>query len=125
MRSQVKRGPMNRRGWLIFLAVQIVGEACAWTAGHLLSAIGPVLWIIGTVLLLPGDLAGAVIVKELLWMKGLTIFQMMILEVPVALAINAAIWVLCVKLYTSLRGHRSSPASASGAAGSNLSRHSP
>jgi hypothetical protein len=116
---------MNRRSWLIFLAVQIVGEVCAWTAGHLLSAIGPVLWIIGTVLLLPGDLAGAFIVEKLFWKGALTSNQLTILQVPVGLAINAIVWVLCVKLYTSLRGRRSSPASASGTAGSNLSHHSP
>lgn len=116
---------MNRRGWLIFLAVQIVGEVCAWTAGHLLSAIGPALWIIGTVLLLPGDLAGAFVVEKLLWKSALTSTQLTILQVPVGLAINAAVWVLCVKLYTSLRGRRSSPASAPpGTAGSN-SHHSP
>jgi len=116
---------MNRRGWLIFLAVQIVGEVCAWTAGHLLSAIGPALWIIGTVLLLPGDLAGAFIVEKLLWKSPLTATQLTILQVPVGLAINAVVWLLCVKLYTFLRGRRSSPTSAPNAAGSNLSHRSP
>jgi hypothetical protein len=58
---------MNRRGWLIFLVVQTVGEICAWTAGHFLSAVGPALWIIGMLLLLPGDLAGAFVVEKLLW----------------------------------------------------------
>ncbi len=89
---------MNRRGWLIFLAVQTVGEVCAWTAGHLLSAIGPALWIIGTVLLLPGDLAGAFIVEKLLWKSPLTATQLTVLQVPVGLAINAAVWSLCAKL---------------------------
>jgi hypothetical protein len=116
---------MNRRGWLIFLVVQIVGEVCAWTAGHLLSAIGPALWIIGTVLLLPGDLAGAFIVEKLLWKSALTSTQLTILQVPVGLAINAAVWLLCVKLYRFLRGRRSSLASAPDATGSNLSHRSP
>jgi hypothetical protein len=116
---------MNRRGWLIFLSVQTVGEACAWTAGHLLSAIGPALWIIGTVLLLPGDLTGAFIVEKLLWKSALTATQLTVLQVPVGLAINAVVWLLCVKLYTLLRGRRSSSASTPNAAGSNLSHRSP
>lgn len=116
---------MNRRGWLIFLVVQAVGEVCAWTAGHLLSAIGPALWIIGTVLLLPGDLAGAFIVEKLLWKSSLTATQLTVLQVPVGLAINAVVWLLCVKLYTFLRGRRSSLASTPNAPGSNLSHRSP
>ncbi len=116
---------MNRRGWLIFLVVQTIGEVCAWTAGHLLSALGPALWIIGTVLLLPGDLAGAFVVEKLLWKSALTSTQLTIVQVPVGLAINAAVWVLCVKLYTSLRGRRSSSASPPHTAGSNLPHHSP
>ncbi len=90
---------MSRRGWLIFLAVQAVGEVCAWTAGHFLSALGPALWVVGSVLLLPGDLVGAFIVEKLLWKSGLTMTQLTVLQVPVGLAINAVVWLLCAKLY--------------------------
>jgi hypothetical protein len=116
---------MNRRGWLIFLAVQTVGEVCAWTARHFLSALGPALWIIGSVLLLPGDLAGAFIVEKLLWKSGLTATQLTILQVPVGLVINAVFWLLCGRLYRFLRGRRSSLPSASNTACSNLSHRSP
>jgi hypothetical protein len=116
---------MSRRGWLIFLAVQVVGEICAWTAGHLLSALGPALWLMGSLLLLPGDLTAAFVVEKLLWKSELTMTQLTVLQVPVGLAINAAVWLLCVKLYKSVRGRRSSPASTSRTGGSNLSHHSP
>ena len=116
---------MNRRGWLIFLVVQTVGEVCAWTAGHFLSALGPALWVIGTVLLLPGDLAGAFLIEKLLWKGGLTATQLTVLQVPVGLAINAAVWVLCAKLYRYLRGQRSSLSGAPDTTGSNLSHRSP
>jgi len=112
---------MSRRGWLIFLAVQAVGEVCAWTAGHLLSALGPALWVIGSVLLLPGDLTGAFVVEKLLWKSRLTTTQLTVLQVPVGLAINAAVWLLCAKLYRFLRGRRSSLASPPDTTGSNLS----
>lgn len=101
---------MSRKGWLVFLAVQTVGEVCAWTAGHLLSALGPALWIIGTVLLLPGDLAGAFIVEKLLWKSPLTATQLTVLQVPVGLAINAAVWLLCAKLLKLITRRRSSQA---------------
>lgn len=101
---------MNRRGWLIFLAVQTVGEVCAWTAGDFLSALGPALWVIGSVLLLPGDLAGAFIVEKLLWKSRLTATQLTVLQVPVGLTINAVAWLLCTKLLGLIRRRRSSQA---------------
>jgi hypothetical protein len=116
---------MNRKGWLIFLAVQVVGEVCAWTARQFLSALGPALWLIGSVLLLPGDLAGAFIVGKLLWKSGLTMTQLTILQVPIGLAINAIVWLLCAKLYRFLRGRRSSRSGATKTTGSNLPHRSP
>jgi uncharacterized membrane protein len=101
---------MKRRGWLIFLAVQAVGEVCAWTAGHFLSALGPALWVIGSVLLLPGDLTGAFIVEKLLWKTRLTTTELTVLQVPVGLAINAVVWLLCAKLLNLIVRRRSSQA---------------
>jgi hypothetical protein len=117
---------MNRRGWLIFLAVQTVARSVRGQrgTGHFLSALGPALWVIGSVLLLPGDLAGAFIVEKLLWKSGLTATQLTVLQVPVGLAIKATVWVACPKLYRLLRGRRSSLASVD-ATGSNLSHRSP
>jgi hypothetical protein len=94
---------MSRKVWLIFLSVQTVGEICAWTAGHFLSQVGPALWIAGTFLLLPGNMAGAWVVEKLSWMSGLTIPRMMILQVPAEMVINATIWLGCAKLYILLR----------------------
>jgi hypothetical protein len=97
---------MSRTGWLIFVALQAVGEACIWTAGHFLSALGPVLWTSGLFLLLPGDLVGSLIVEKLLWNSRFSILQLNILTVPVELAINAAVWFLCAKFYIYLRKGR-------------------
>ena len=116
---------MSRLAWAIFLGVQVTGEVCSWTARHFLSAIGPTLWLIGSVLLLPGDMGAAFLVDKVLWHSRLTTAQMTMLQVPLELAINAVVWLLCVKLYTFFRKRRSSPASASHTPGSNLSRHSP
>ena len=97
---------MKRRGWLIFVVVQTVGVVCAWTAGHFLSALGPNLWVTGFVLLLPGNLVGAFILEKLLWMSGVTTFQLNLLCVPVELAINAGVWLACARLYRVFRGRQ-------------------
>jgi hypothetical protein len=104
---------MSRKAWSIFLGVQTIGEICAWAAGHFLSQVGPVLWIGGTILLLPGNMVGAWVVEKLLWTSGVTIPRMMILEVPVEVAINAAVWLGCAALYIRLRRRQPpSPTSA-------------
>jgi hypothetical protein len=89
---------MNRTGWLVFVGVQAVGEVCAWSARYSLSALGPVLWFIGFVLLLPGNILGWLIVEKLLWKTGLTISQLTVLQMTVAVAINAVFWFLAARL---------------------------
>lgn len=116
---------MSRIAWTIFFGVQVAGEVCSWTARHFLSAIGPALWLIGSVLLLPGDMVAAFLVDKVLWHSRLTVTQMTMLQVPLELAINAVVWLLCVKLYAFFRRRRPSPATAPHTAGSNLPHHSP
>jgi hypothetical protein len=115
---------MKRRGWLIFLAVQALGEVCAWSWPHILSAVGPWVWGGAFFLLLPGNLLSVAVIQKLLWGGSLTLFQLSLLEVPVEIAINAAVWLLFAKLYRLLRGRRSALASAP-TSGSNLSHRSP
>ena len=97
---------MSRKLWLIFLAVQTLGEVCAWMAGHFLSALGPGLWVAGWLLLLPGNITGALVVEKLLWMSRLTILQLMIVSVPIELATNAAVWLLCARVCRYACGYR-------------------
>ena len=99
---------MNRKTWLAFLATQTVGEVCWWTAGCFLSAVGPVLWVSGLALLLPGGLAGEYVLERFFWMRPLTNTQFNVIGVILTLAINAAAWLLCARLYKLLRSRRPS-----------------
>jgi hypothetical protein len=116
---------MSRLGWTIFLGVQATGEICSWTARHFLSALGPTLWLAGSALLLPGDIGAAFLVDKVLLHSGLTMAHLTMLQVPLELAINTVVWLLCFKLYTFFRGRRSSASGAPHTADSNLSHHSP
>lgn len=89
---------MSRLGWAAFAVVQLTGEVCAWTAPHFLSWPGPALWAGSFILLLPGDVLSALLIERLLWQGPLTLFQMSLLEIPVAVAINAAAWWACWQL---------------------------
>jgi len=57
-------------------------------------------------LLFPGSLIGSLIVEKLLWNGPLTITQLTILNVPIEIAINAGLWLLCAKIYRYIREHR-------------------
>jgi hypothetical protein len=48
--------------------------------------------------LLPGDLISALIVEKLLWNSGLTVTQMAFIEIPLEVAVNLCVWLLCVKV---------------------------
>ena len=53
---------------------------------------------------MPGDLTAPLIVEKLFWNGPLTIRQLMILNGPIELAINAVVWLLCAKSYKYIRG---------------------
>ena len=92
------RREMSHRGWTAFAIVQLTGEVCAWAAPHFLSWSGPALWASGFILLLPGDVLSTLLVERLLWQGSLTLFQLSLLEIPAAVAINAAVWWACWQL---------------------------
>jgi hypothetical protein len=91
---------MNPRGWRIFCIVQLTGEVCGWAAPRFLSWPGPALWGSSFIVLLPGDILGALLIEKLLWRGPLTLSQLSLLEIPVAVAINAAVWWACWQIAT-------------------------
>lgn len=101
---------MSRQAWVILLLVQVVGEVCSWTGPHISSAPGPLLWLSGSFLLLPGRLVSVAITEKLLWGPlGLSLTQMSIAEVVLELPVNLLVWLACAKLLGAARGHSSSP----------------
>jgi hypothetical protein len=56
-------------------------------------------------LLFPGNFAGGYLAEKALWHSGLNLFQMQLLQVPLAIAINLAVWAFCAWAFrrTALR----------------------
>ena len=101
---------MNRRAWTAFAAVQLVGTVCVWEGPRILTALGPVLFLSGLVLLAPGGLLSLVFVEKLLWRSGLTLSGMTWVELALTLVLNAALWWLAAKAWRAIRSRRSSGA---------------
>jgi hypothetical protein len=98
---------MSRRPWTAFAVVQLVGAVCVWSGPRILSAPGPVLFVTGLVLLVPGGLLSLVLVEKLLWSSRLTLSGMTWVELALTLAINAALWWLAAKAWRAARSRRS------------------
>ncbi len=93
-----------RKKWMIFAAVQFLGEVCFWTWGYVAqSALGLFLWGTALVTLFPGNVLSGVVVEKLFWGSRVTVFQMTIIAVPIEIAINVGIWLLCMKLCKFVR----------------------
>lgn len=83
---------MNRKFWISFLAIQIIGEACFWFWPLLPKLIQPALWVIGFLFRLPGSQGSEMLVEHFLGMNA-SRMQLLLVELPVEVLFNAVVWV--------------------------------
>ena len=86
---------MRSKTWFAYAAVQVLGEICQWSWPSTHSAIAPVLWGGAFFLLLPGNFVGGYLIESFFWRTGLSVLQMQLMQVSLALGINLAVWGLC------------------------------
>lgn len=91
---------MGKKTWWVFAVLQVIGEVCQWTWPSTHSSIGPVLWYGAFLLLLPGNFGSAYLIEKLLWMHGLTLLQMQLMEVPLEIGLNLAVWALVARAWS-------------------------
>jgi hypothetical protein len=87
---------------IAFVVVQLVGIACSWFSQHPYSAASSFLWGTGLLALLPGNLLGTWAVESLFWRSGLTLGIMSVVGLALAVAINAVVWFVVVKVFRSI-----------------------
>ena len=78
--------------WRIFLVIEFVAVVADLTSTHIMSELGPVLWVVGFVLTLPGTYATGWLVEHALWNTGLGLSSIFAVELLVAVAFNALVW---------------------------------
>jgi hypothetical protein len=89
---------MSRKVWIAFIVVQLLGLICVCAWEYDIFGTGAAMWATSVFVLLPGDLISALIVEKLLWNSGLTVTQMAFVEIPLEVAVNLCVWLLCVKI---------------------------
>ena len=77
--------------WRLFLLLESIALVAAATYGLILSQLGPFLWTVQLVLLLPGSLLAGPVVEHSLWQTGVGLRTIGILEVLSSAAVNAVL----------------------------------
>jgi hypothetical protein len=97
---------MNRKAWIAFVVVQFFGEFGPWGGLHMKSSLGPVLWVTGWAVMMPGRLLALFITEKVIWGVRLTPPQMTAVFVVIEVAANLLVWLLCARLLRSLMRRR-------------------
>lgn len=97
---------MSRKAWIVFVVVQLFGELGPWGGLHMKSALGPALWVIGIVIMMPGRLLALFLTESKpLWNSGLTPVQTTAVFVVIEVSCNLLAWLLCARLFRLLHKH--------------------
>jgi hypothetical protein len=83
---------MNRAIFVAFLVCQLTGEIASWLVSSLSRGGGPWLWVVGVILLLPGDVAATWLIEKFMWASSLNLHQLQWLKILCEIIINAAVW---------------------------------
>lgn len=75
-----------------FAGVELIGLVCMLSWQSAPPAIASYIWGTALVALFPGNLLSAVLIEKLFWTSPLPSAAMLAAEIPVLVAINAAIW---------------------------------
>ena len=79
--------------WLfLFATLQTVGLGCMWYFFFMPVQAGSAVWGTSFIALFPGNLLSALLVEKLFWSSRLSLLTMAMIEVPVLLLINTALW---------------------------------
>jgi hypothetical protein len=92
--------------WLfVFCAVQCVGVICMWVWPHTLTG-SSFFWGTALLLLFPGNFLSALIVEKFLWQSRLSLTAIAVIEVPLLVAINMALWWGVIRCFRRLMPRR-------------------
>jgi hypothetical protein len=105
---------MNPKVGIGFVVTQLFGELGPWMGLRMKSSLGPALWFVGIVVMMPGRLLGLLVTEKFLWDAGLTPPQFTAVFVVIEVSANLAVWLLGARLFRALRRRRAGDISAWG-----------
>ena len=89
---------------IVFACVQTAGLLCMGAWQHAQSSF---LWGASFLALFPGNVLSGMLVEKIFWGSRLSLSAMSAIEVPVLIAINAALWFAIIAAFGALFGRGS------------------
>jgi len=77
--------------WRTFLFLEAIALVASPSAGHFRSELGPFLWSVSFLLLLPGSILAGPLVEHALWMTGASLTVIGFAEIFLSIAANALV----------------------------------
>jgi hypothetical protein len=87
----------------VFAGVQAIGLTCMCTWHSVPLVVASFFWGTSIVALFPGNVLSAMLIEKLFWNSDLSLAAMVAAQIPVLIAINAALWFALVKTVGLLR----------------------
>ena len=79
-------------GWRIFLVLEALALVASLTYGYFQTEMGPFLWAVQLVFLMPGSLLAGPLVENALWSTGIGLVSLGLLATAASIGINAVVW---------------------------------
>jgi hypothetical protein len=92
--------------WRWFVAIEMFALIAGWTSGVFMSELGPALWEVSFMLLLPGLLLVGAPVEHALWNTGLSLTAIDLTESLASIVANALLFAAVLWAIRSIRGRR-------------------
>ena len=77
--------------WRLFLILEVNALVASLSAGYFRTELGPFLWGVAFVLLLPGSILAGPLVEHALWMTRASLTAIGIAEILLSIAVNALV----------------------------------
>jgi hypothetical protein len=86
-----------RSSTILFAGVQLIGLVCMCTWQSTPLAVASLIWGTALIALFPGNFLSTMLIEKLFWKSELSLTAMLAAEIPVLIAINAALWFALIK----------------------------
>ena len=88
------------------MSIQAFGEASSFVGSHTTTPIGPMLWLLGMAVMMPGRIAALAFVEGGWWVGRASRTQDALVMAVIEILVNALVWMAFAKLFRAMKRRR-------------------